>query len=72
MILRWMFEAPLAGLQEVLAPAVIQIGIDAFATTQLSDRTFAPQSFQHDADLFFGRKLTTGFTADILDPFGGI
>jgi len=24
------------------------------------------------ADLFFRRKLTTGFTADLFDPFGGV
>jgi hypothetical protein len=62
----------LAGFQEILAPAVIQIAVDAFAATQLGNRALAAQPLQHDTDLFFGRKLAPGFTADLLEPFGGI
>jgi hypothetical protein len=46
-------QALLSGLQKILAPAVIQITVDAFLTTKLSDRTFTSQSIQYNADLFF-------------------
>ena len=46
--------------------------VDAFTATQLGNRALTAQSFQHDTDLFFRRELTTGFTIDLLDPFGGI
>ena len=34
--------------------------------------TLAPPAIQHNADLFFRRKLAAGFPADLLDPFGGV
>ncbi len=44
-------QAALAGLEELLGPVVIEVGADAFATAQFSDRLFAVQAFQDDADL---------------------
>ena len=48
------YEAVLAGLQEVLGPAVIDGGGDAFAAAEFRHRDLAPQALQDDADLLFG------------------
>src|SRR6516225_8543108 len=44
-------QPALAGLQELLRPAVIHRGGDAFPAAQLRDVLLATQSFQHNADL---------------------
>jgi short-subunit dehydrogenase involved in D-alanine esterification of teichoic acids len=50
---RFAGQSPFAGFREVLAPAVIQVAVNTITATQLSDRAFATQPFQHNADLFF-------------------
>jgi len=47
----------LAGLQEVLRPAVIEILVDALLATQLGDAVFATQPRNHNPDLLFRRVL---------------
>ena len=44
----------LASLKEVLTPAVIRVGVDAFLATQFSDGAFSPQTIQDNADLLLG------------------
>jgi hypothetical protein len=65
-------QALLASFQKVLAPAVIQIGVDAFLTAQLCDGALAPLAIQDDANFLLSGELATGFTADILDRFFGV
>src|SRR6476661_6367956 len=50
-------KAPLASLQELLRPGVIQALGDAFTPAQLRDAVLATQTVQHDADLLLGRIL---------------
>src|SRR6202021_941716 len=56
----------LAGLKELLGPAVIHRGGDAFPATKLRDVLLAAQSFQHNADLLFSRVLPTRLTPNVL------
>src|ERR1035438_4855954 len=49
-------QPALAGLQELLGPAVIRGG-DAFPAAKLRDVLLAAQSFQHNADLLLRRIL---------------
>jgi hypothetical protein len=51
-------ETALAGLQELLRPAIIHRRRYALAAAQLGYALLAPQAFQHDADLLLGRKPT--------------
>jgi hypothetical protein len=53
--------------RHTLAPAVIQIGIDAFPAAQFSDGNFTPESLQDDTDLLLSGMLSTCFTTDILN-----
>src|SRR4029450_5079299 len=46
----------LAGFEELLAPAVVQIRGQLLAATQLRDTRFAPQPLGHDADLLLRRE----------------
>ena len=62
----------LFSFQKVLAPEVIQIGVDAFLTAQLCDRTLAGQAIQHDVDLLLRGELAAGVTAYILDRLFGV
>src|SRR5262249_11661216 len=61
----------LAGLQELLRPAVIHRGGNAFPAAQLRDVLLAAQSFQHNADLLFGRILLPRRPADVADKLLG-
>src|SRR5918993_3001886 len=49
-------EPLLAGLEELLGPAVIHRRGDPFAAAELGDALLAAQALQHDADLLFSRK----------------
>src|SRR6516225_1233416 len=64
-------QPALAGLQELLRPAVIHRGGDAFPAAQLRDALLAAQSFQHNADLLFGRILLPRRPADVADKLLG-
>ena len=59
----------LARLQEVLAPALVEVGGDALATAQLGDALLAAKALEHDADLLLGCELPAGPTTDL--PHGG-
>src|SRR5437763_10885638 len=59
-------QALLAGLEELLRPAVIEVLNDPFAAAQFGDAVFATQTSQHDADLFLRRKLPAGRAPDLL------
>jgi len=43
----------LAGLQELLGPAVVKILIGAFLAAHLGNVLLSVQSLEHDADLFY-------------------
>src|SRR3954454_1861516 len=49
-------QSLLAGLQELLGPAVVHRAGDTLAPTQLGDTVLTAQAFQHDADLLLGRN----------------
>src|SRR6476646_9413669 len=57
----------LAGLQELLGPAVVEALGDALAAAQLSDADLAAQAVQDDPDLLFGRVTPARRPADVLD-----
>jgi hypothetical protein len=57
----------LAGFEELLRPAVIEVLDDPFPAAELSDALLAAQTLQHNADLVLGRKMPPGRTTDILD-----
>ena len=50
-------QPPLAGLEELLRPAVVQARRDPLAPAELGDAVLAAQALQHDADLLLGRML---------------
>src|SRR5450755_3671404 len=58
-------QPPLAGLQELLRPAVIHALCNTLFAAELGDAGFATQSFQNNADLLFGRILPPRCSADI-------
>src|SRR6516164_6034856 len=64
-------QPALAGLQELLRPAVIHRGGNAFPAAQLRDVLLATQSFQHNADLLFGRILLPRRPANVADKLLG-
>src|SRR5499427_2615955 len=64
-------QPALAGLQELLRPPVIHRGGNAFPAAQLRDVLLAAQSFQHNADLLFGRILLPRRPADVADKLLG-
>src|SRR5215475_6355531 len=64
-------QPALAGLQELLRPAVIHRGGNAFPAAQLRDVLLAAHSFQHNADLLFGRILLPRRPADVADKLLG-
>src|SRR5262245_45357860 len=64
-------QPALAGLQELLRPAVIHRGGNAFPAAQLRDVLLAAQSFQHNADLLFGRILLPRRPANVADKLLG-
>jgi len=55
----------LASLEEVLAPAVLQVGRDALSAAQLRDTLLSAQPLEHDPDLLLRSELSTGPTADL-------
>jgi hypothetical protein len=55
----------LASFQELLAPAVVQVLVGAFSTTQFCDCAVVLQPLQHNADLLLGGILTPGLPANI-------
>src|SRR5258705_2610292 len=61
----------LAGLEEVLRPAVVEVLGDAFLAAQLGDAVLAAHAFEHDADLLLGRELAPRRSADIPDELLG-
>ena len=46
-------EPFLSGFQEVFAPVVVEVGIDAFSSADSGNAFFGPEAFEDDADLFF-------------------
>ena len=61
----------LTGFQEVFAPALIQVGVDAFSTPQFRDAFFTAKAFQHNADFLFSVVLALGCLADVSNRFLG-
>ena len=57
----------LAGFQELLAPAVIQIGVQAFAATQGGNALLDAQALEDNPDLLFDREPPTGLPPDVLN-----
>ena len=58
-------EPLLAGLQELLGPAIIEVLGDAFLAAQLGDAVLAAQPVQDDADLLLSGELPPGGTSDV-------
>ena len=61
-------KAPLAGLEELFRPAVVEALGNAFTAAELGDRVLAAKAIQDDADLLFGRVTLARRPADALDP----
>src|SRR5689334_23208456 len=59
-------QALLPRLEKVLRLAIIQVLDNPLAPTELGDTVLAAQSFQHDADLVFGRKVSPRRSTDVL------
>src|SRR4051794_41758176 len=59
-------QPALAGLEELLRPAVIHRSGDAFTAAKLRDVLLTAQPFQHDANLLFRRVLPAGLTPNVL------
>src|SRR6478752_3756070 len=55
-------QPALAGLEELLRPAVIHRSGDAFTAAKLRDVLLTAQPFQHDANLLFRRVLPAFFS----------
>jgi len=64
-------EPPLAGLQELFRPAVVEPLGNAFAAAQLRDRVLAAQAVQNDADLFLCRVTLARRPPDAFDDLFG-
>src|SRR5690349_4411713 len=60
-------KALLAGFEELLGPAVIEVLGDAFLPAQLGDAVLAPEAFKNDTDLLLGRELPSGGSSNIPD-----
>src|SRR5580700_5596571 len=58
-------QPPLAGFQEVLRPAIIEVLDDPLSAAELSDAFLAAQALKHDADLRFGRELSACRPPDV-------
>src|SRR5262249_23952203 len=61
----------LAGLQKLFRPPVIEVLVDPFLATKLSNAVFAAKAFQHNADLLFRRMMPPGGSANIPDRLLG-
>ena len=55
----------LAGLEEVLAPVVVEVRADPLATAKLGYALLATEAMQDDADLLFGGVLAAGLALDL-------
>ncbi len=56
-----------------VAPSVVEVGCDAFSSTQVGDALLASQPFENDADILFRRELPSGSTTDVTYCcFGGL
>ena len=60
-------EPLLAGLEELLGPAVIHRRGDPLAAAKLGDALLAAQVLQYDADLLFSRKMPARRAPDVFD-----
>ncbi len=60
-------QAPLASVQKLLAPAVIQVGRDTLPAAQCGYAFLAPKALQDDADLLLSRILPPGLPAYLTD-----
>src|SRR5690606_19234060 len=58
-------EPLLAGFEELLGPAVIEVLGDAFLAAELGDAVLAAQAFEDDADLLLGRELPPSGSPDV-------
>jgi hypothetical protein len=58
-------EPLLAGLEEILGPAVVEVLGDPLLAAQLGDAVLAAQAIEHDADLLLGREMAPGGTSDV-------
>ena len=47
-------QALLARFQEILAPAIVEIGVDAFVATLLGDRTLTALAIEYDTNFLLG------------------
>jgi hypothetical protein len=64
-------EAPLASLQELLRPGVIQALGNPFASAQLRNAVLAAKAIENDADFLLGRILPARRSANVsYDPLG--
>ena len=57
----------LPSVEKLLAPPVVEIRVQPFATAQRRDALFAPQALQHDPNLLFRRELPAGLPANLLN-----
>src|SRR4029077_18442034 len=55
----------LAGFEEILRPAIIEVLDDPLTTAELSDAFLATQALEHDADLLFCRELSACRPPDV-------
>ena len=60
-------QPALAGLQELLGPAVIQALGETLTPAQLGNAALTAQTIQHDADFLLRGILLAGHPADVLD-----
>ena len=65
--LRVPHQPALARLQELLAPLVVEVGVNTFSATQLGNAVLSSKTFKDDADLLFGSELAAGVASDIPD-----
>ena len=49
----------LAGFEELLGPAIVEVLGDAFLAAQLGDAVLAAQPFEHDAVILREQRLTS-------------
>jgi hypothetical protein len=47
-------QALLARFEKLFAPAIVEVGRDAFAAAQRGNAFLAPQALDHDPDFLFG------------------
>jgi hypothetical protein len=66
-------ELLLARFEEVLAPAIIEVGGNSLATAQFGDALLTAQPFEDDPHLLLGSKLPAGAAANLPHCcFGGL